>query len=675
MLKGKYFITNNKPIFLSNQYHIIPFEEIIPEIFQYNTLSLDTETSGLDPYLHKLLTIQLGLSHIQVCFDYQSLTVNQRKILKEKLEEDRTYIIQNAKFDLKVLFHLDIILKSVYDTYLVEQILYLGLPDSSRGKSLDDLCWNYLSIKLSKEVRSNIPTEGLTERVILYALKDVEYLDKIKELQEKRLEEEDLINSAYLENKFVFIPAYMEYMGIKLDKYKWNIKTRKLEKEREEVINTMNTWVINKYGSKSKFTKIDTQGDLFLGFNTGPQCTINWKSPQQVIPLFEDLGLNLEVWDKKEKRLKKSVKEDIVKPQKDKSELIPIYLTFSKIEKELSTYGDSWVRAIHPITKRIHPNFQQIGTDTARMSSGGNVSNTNEKLNMQNLPATEETRSCFIAEDNNIIISTDYSSQETLVIAELSGESSMIEEINNGGDMHSLVASIVYKDQINVPKEQIKSKFPKLRQASKSIGFTFNYDGNAKTLVERGFEENEAKRIENEYLKGFPKLANYKKEQKRLVNLRGYILTNPVIRRRIYIDNFDVIVRMKEQMSHPDFWSDYKFKKENKINDAQMVSVREYFKVKGEMEKHSVNYPIQSTGADTIKIAMIYLFDWIIKNNLFGIVKIIILVHDESVIECPEEMKELVANKVQECMEKSGAIFCKKVTLRANPMIGNCWIH
>ena len=473
MLKGKFFVTNNKPTHPSNQYHIIPFEEIIPEIFQYNTLSLDTETSGLDPYLHKLLTVQLGLNHIQVCFDYQSLTINQRKILKEKLEEDRTYIIQNAKFDLKVLFHYDIILKNIYDTYLVEQILYLGLPDSSRGKGLDDLCLNYLSVNLSKKVRSNIPTEGLTERVILYALKDVEYLDKIKELQEKRLEEEDLVNSAYLENKFVFIPAYMEYMGIKLDKDKWNIKTKRLEKEREEVINTMNTWVVNKYGSKSDFTKIDTQGDLFLGFNTNPQCTINWKSPQQVIPLFEDLGLNLEVWDKKEKRLKKSVKEDVVKPQKDKSELIPIYLTFSKIEKELSTYGDSWVRAIHPITERIHPNFQQIGTDTARMSSGGNVSNTNEKLNMQNLPATEETRSCFIAEDNNIIISTDYSSQETLVIAELSGEPSMIKEINNGGDMHSLVASIVYKDQIDVPKEQIKSKFPKLRQASKSIGFTF----------------------------------------------------------------------------------------------------------------------------------------------------------------------------------------------------------
>ena len=202
-----------------------------------------------------------------------------------------------------------------------------------------------------------------------------------------------------------------------------------------------------------------------------------------------------------------------------------------------------------------------------------------------------------------------------------------------------------------------------------------NYDGNAKTLVERGFEESEAKRIENEYIKGFPKLANYKKEQKRLVNLRGYILTNPIIRRRIYIDNFDIIVRMKEQMSYPDFWSDYKFKKENKINDVQMVSVREYFKVKSEMEKHSVNYPVQSTGADTIKIAMIYLFDWILKNNLFGIVKIIILVHDESVIECPKEMKELVANKVQECMEKSGAIFCKKVKLKANPMIGNCWIH
>lgn len=472
-MEGKFFVTNNLPLLPPKHYTIISFEDIIPEIFKYKTLSLDTETEGLDPYLHKLLTIQLGLSHIQVCFDWQSLDNNQKEILKEKLREKRTYIIQNAKFDLKVLFHLGVILTDVYDTYIVEQILYLGLPDSSRGKGLDDLCWNYLSVTMSKEVRSKISVEGLTERVILYALKDVEYLDKIKELQEIQLEKEDLENSAYLENKFVLIPAYMEYMGIKLDKEKWNIKTKRLEKEREETINRLNNWVINKYGNKSPFTKVDTQGDLFLGFNLNAQCIINWNSQKQVIPLFEDLGLKLEVWDKKEKKFKKSIKEEVIKPQKDKSELIPIYLEFSKLEKEISTYGNSWIKAIHNLTGRIHPNFQQIGADTARMSSGGTVSNADEKLNMQNLPATEETRSCFVAEDNNIIISTDYSSQETLIIAELSQEESMIEEINNGGDMHSLVASIIYKDQIDVPKEQIKSKYPELRQASKPIGFTF----------------------------------------------------------------------------------------------------------------------------------------------------------------------------------------------------------
>lgn len=124
---------------------------------------------------------------------------------------------------------------------------------------------------------------------------------------------------------------------------------------------------------------------------------------------------------------------------------------------------------------RIHPEYHQLGTDTARLSSGkGEDSDDNKSINIQNLPRDTETRACFCAEKGNKWISEDYQSQESRILASVTNDPSMIHLYDEGqsGDMHSLVAYMSYPQIPRDTKiEDIKEKFKDLRQSAKSIEF------------------------------------------------------------------------------------------------------------------------------------------------------------------------------------------------------------
>ena len=109
--------------------------------------------------------------------------------------------------------------------------------------------------------------------------------------------------------------------------------------------------------------------------------------------------------------------------------------------------------------------------------------------------------------------------------------------------------------------------------------------------------------------------------------------------------------------------------------DPQTREGFEYRKAAAEIQRFSQNYPIQGSAADCTKLAAIYIYNEIVKNNWFDIVKIINIVHDEIEVECPEHMKDTIAKLVKNSMEKAGDIFCKIVKLTASIDIGDHWIH
>lgn len=662
-----YLVTKQQSLWTSDRYKVISAEEALELLAPLSVVELDTETMGLDPYTKELLTVQLGCAEFQVVIDCTSVDIH---LFKEYMENpQRTFLGWNIKFDLKFLYHQRIVPLRVYDGYLAEKLLWLGYPAGMHEMSLKAASINYLGVDMDKSVRGKIIQTGLTEDVIVYAAGDVSYLGKIRDKQLIELEKKGLLKAIDFENEFVKCLAYIEYCGAKLDVDKWKIKMATDLNNLEKYEAELNEWVEESEYS-SKYCSVNIQGDLFNGFDTKPRCHINWTSSQQVIPLFEELGLNLKVLDKKTKHYKKSVDIKVVEPQASKSPLIPIYIKYKKAAIIVNTFGQKFLNLINPVTGRIHANFNQLGTDTGRLSS--------TEPNLQNLPHDAQTRACFVSDKGNRWISADYSGQESYLMASMANDEAMLDELINGsGDLHSLTAKMVFQ-QIprDMPLKDIKKNFKDLRQEAKGYEFCFNYGGQDSTLIRNyGLDAKRAKEIYENYMSGFAGLKRYQDFRRVDVMRKGYILLSPITGHKAYIYDYDELKMQMEKQDDPDFWAYYREMKQENPECDTVQGVRWLARRKAESEKQSINYPIQAAGALCFKLASIKLFNWLLENGLLFKVKYCIPVHDEINLEAPDEISEEVADILVKCMVSAGKPFCTRAHLGADVEIGDHWIH
>lgn len=641
-----YLVSHNKSLFQTDKYIEATIEQAMSVLLPLKLCQLDTETKGLDCHTKALLTIQLGNKDNQVVIDWTTLTPREKQIVKNYLESDRLFLGWNLMFDLTFLYVQGIYPKHIWDGMIVEQLLYLGYPAQMREKSLKAAAWNYLNINIDKTVRGKIVNDGLTTEVVIYAAGDVTYIEDIKEKQDIEVEKQGMKLAVELECEFVKSLAYFKYCGVHLDITKWKAKMTKDQAKLDKAISELNAWVVAwdkenphngydiqypelkypKYSAdypaevkrlikdgykrfpqedlqtpdgkvdaykkviKNQFTRIDTQGDLFTGFDTEPKCVINWSSQKQVIPLFELLGINVETFDKKTKQKKKSIEANVLKPQKNDFPIIPIFLEYQEAAKVVSTYGQNWLNAINPKTGRIHADFHSIGTDTARVSSGGGV----WKLNMQNLPHDPETRACFTSEEGNAWLSADYQSQESRIIASVSKDEKMIDLFEHGcGDVHSLVAYMSYPNIIprDTKIEDIKKLYHNWRQKAKSIEFAINYGGDYNTISKNdGIPVEEAKEIYDNFMEGFPGIKRYQDYCRAAVMRDGYILLNPLTGHRAHIYDAEELKETHNKMQEPGFWEYYQNVRKRNPQDEIVQEVRHYMQRKAASEKQSINY-------------------------------------------------------------------------------------
>ena len=767
-----YFVTGQRELFEfpDAKYKCISVEESLKILEPLRVVGLDTETTGTEIWQGKLLTLQLGNKENQVVID--CVTTDAKKY-KDYLESDRLFIIHNAKFDLRWLYKEHIVVRNVYDTYLAEKILFLGFPPGIVSLSLQACCDRYLHIYLDKTVRGQIHA-GMTEEVIVYAANDVVHLEDIMDLQLKTITARGQKVALDIENEFVRVLAYIEYCGIKLDPVKWKAKMDKDAERLRVAEQKLNKWVVDyvmkkgdpsliarnydthKKGKPAKLADnvyvVIPQPSLFAEFDTGPQCIINWNSSKQVIRLFEELGFDLLVKDKKTGKMKKSVESKFIELQASKSSIVPLYLEYSAAFKVVTSFGQNFLDAINPVTQRIHPTFNQM-MDTGRLScgSGGkgkggktkdddiaeeaddnkdtSTQANNKSVNVQQLPATEETRAAFVPEKGHLLVDCDYGDQEGHVFTELSNDREWIAFYNDPAqrDGHSFVAKMCFpKDLDGVAEKDVKKVRKDLRDLAKKARFCFNYNGQAPTMATNcNIPVDFATEIYNNYFKRFNGIASYFKVQKRDMWNRGYILISKVTGLRAYIYDYPIlkgIERRKNGME--DFWDiykaardsgrviseippsvmqeiakkfaqgapieeiavrySYKVKKAGKVEERFIdinretvyVSVMKHlWKRKSASDNQSCNYPSQGTAAAMTKIAGIRYFNHLVNDGLIFKVLIPNDVHDEYLIEPPEEIAEQEAKKLSECMEYAAAIFCKKVTIKAVPEIGSCWIH
>ena len=754
-----YLVTTQTKLFNSEVYELLSIEESLKIIQSWNVIQFDTETKGRDAHIGKLLTMQFGNKDksIQIVVD---CTTIDPKLYKEILESH--FIIgQNLKFDLQWLYNYNIVPLNVYDTMICEQVLYLGYPPIGKpggiSYALNHIAERRLGITIDKTVRGQIMWRGLDSEVIKYAANDVVYLCDIakKQLQDAKLN--NMTKALKLENDFVPAIAYLEWCGIKLDKEKWKAKMQNDEKVRNEKLQALNAFVIDFYkkhngqdntiiithrvdglqdnlnfdsfdsrpcsavytnskginvqdyiipfysisrtGKKLPFIKIDLQGDLFSGFNTEPQCVINWSSSDQTIYWFKILGFDTKTEDKKTGEEKDSVLEKVLAKQKGINDgFLKVYFDFTAAEKLCTTYGQNYLNAINPITGRIHTQFKQLGAASGRMSCGSNQQNEDLKqlkhielailpqkqrkcgyVQLQNLPADEITRSCFISEEGNLFSSADYAALESRLGADIYNEQSMIDEYLHGsGDIHSLTAKHCFPVELaGINVKDIKEKRPDLRKIAKPVEFSQQFGGSAKAIQNSlGCTVEEAKEIARNYNEGFKGIAEFKEKGFELAKERGYVLICEKTGHRIYLQGWKEWKRMQEDES---FWEEYDAAHDtlpwNQFKETEVYKIAsEARRESSKWSRLALNAPTQGSGIIILKEAITNFFKYIVENKLFGIVLLCNLVHDEACIEYPNTMPEM-AKILVKFMEEASAEYCSKLPIPAEDSTGLFWIH
>lgn len=678
-----YLVTGQPDLFENPNYKLMSVEESLQLLSSCKILQYDSETTGVDARICDLLCVQFGNKEkdFQIVVDTTTVSI----LLYKSILEDKYIVGQNLKFDLQFLYNYGIIPRKVYDTMIVEQLLYLGYPSGTISYSLAAIAQRRLCIDIDKSIRGQIIWRGLDEQVILYSANDVKWLEDIMYSQLKDCEEKQCKVGAKLECDFVPVISYLEWCGIKLDEEKWLAKMKKDKENLDKARESLDKFITSN-PNLSQFTHIERQGDLFSGFNSEPICTINWSSSRQVVQLAKILGFDTTVQDKKTKEDKDSVLEKHLKTQKGiNDEFLDLYFNYQEYAKVVSSFGQSQLNMINPKTGRCHTIYKQLGAASGRMSCGSQQPNhALAKLkgipakdctycNFQQLPSDEVTRSCFVAEEGNLFCSCDYSALESRLGADIYQEHSMIEEfLYKSGDIHSLVAKACFPELKDKTTEEIKKNYPHLRKKAKPIGFSQQFGGSARAIASSlGCSLEEAEDIAAAYLNGFPGIAKFKADGSKAVRQKGYVLMCKYTGHKMYWWDHQVWLDRQKSFTQ-EFWEEYRTRHKD-TGDAIALSVREHFQAASKWDRMALNAPTQNTGIVILKSAMTDFFNYIVDNGLFNRVKIVALVHDEANIEYPINLSMDVVLK--ECMEKAAAKFCKSLPIPAEAAVGNHWIH
>ncbi|OGY26849.1 MAG: hypothetical protein A2Z11_01565 [Candidatus Woykebacteria bacterium RBG_16_43_9] len=575
---------------------------ILPEIEVVPIIGIDTEGTKFDPFTAKLLLLQISTKEKSYVFDCTKVDISP---LKHILEAERPLkVVQNAKFDYSLLkVQSGIKLGNIFDTMLAERILTCGI---SREISLKTLAEKYLGMKIDKTIREDFyqPTSPVlrgkfTEGQLEYAARDAWVLIRIFEKQYQQLREEGLIETAKLEFAIVPVVAEMELRGSLIDKEKWRSHIAELEKKRDQISKEIQGDIRH----LAPYSQVDLFGN--------ESDTVNLDSPIQLLQVFKKLGEDLP--NTSEITLKKSTH-----PLAKKT------LEYRAYEKMITSFGETILEKINPVTGRLHPDFIQLGADTGRFACNN--------PNLQQIPADSGFRSCFIATPGYKLITADYSQIELRIMAEVSEDPAFLKAFTQDLDLHSLTASQMFR----VPLEKVgKDK----RFQAKSINFGLMYGRGPVSLSGQiGLSVDESKKLLDVYFSSYKKVKRWLDNVGRAAIRDGEVRTLGGRRRMFTIP----------ERVHP-----------------------EYDKLVSAVERQGKNMPIQGTSADITKYALAYIYDDIRKKKLDAY--LIHTVHDEIVAEAREDIAEDVAKIIEEQMIKAGRKLLNKVRVKVDVHISDCW--
>lgn len=336
-------------------------------------------------------------------------------------------------------------------------------------------------------------------------------------------------------------------------------------------------------------------------FNLAGQ-EFNLNSPKQLGHILFDV-LGLPTKKKTQKKTGFSTDNEVLTELSHTYEIASQILAYRNIAKLHSTFVQGLKAVINPTTGRIHTTFNQDITATGRLSSS--------EPNLQNIPVrTEEgkqIRRLFVAPTGYKLVVADYSQIELRILAHYSQDPTLLSAFMQQGDIHTLTASKVF----GVSPKDVTSD---MRRFAKTVNFGIVYGmspfGLAKNI---GVPQSEAKKFIENYFEQYPGVKNYINSTISQAHRQGFIST--LFGRRRYLPELE----------------------------SSNKAIREA------TERMAINMPIQGTAADIIKLAMIEVNNWL-KQNAHS-ARLILQVHDELVIEAPEENATQIASHIKTIME------------------------
>jgi DNA polymerase I-like protein with 3'-5' exonuclease and polymerase domains len=644
---------------------------ILPDV-----IAVDTETTGLQARNCDLFCIQIGSGDNNYIIQLYDDNYEFEDVIPYLI--GKTMIFHNALFDLGFMYKHGFYPEDVLDTMLASKILLNGKEDSDNWYApfrhdFGAVMKRELGIIYDKTDQKNIHLVKLSQpSTIEYSFNDVDKLIELHDVLQSKIIKQGFSETYKLHCRYIRALAYMEQCGLPISSELWKAK---MEQDIENTLKWKTT--IEEYIFDNLPQFADQQVDMF---DDKKRINVSVSSPIQMIKVFQALKIPT-----KDKDGNDSINENIIK--KSKHEFVAMWLEFQQANHRVTTFGDSIYKQIED--ERIYTNFNPM-VDTSRLSTRkGNI-------NFLNFPSDDITRYCFKANKGKVMIVCDYSGQETVVAADLSGDAAMTASVVNGDDLHCAFARILFPELAPLTDEQIIKNHKAKRQNAKAPRFAFQYGGSAYTIhLNEGIPLMEAQKIEDAFKLLHEGLYDWGEKVFFESVKKGYIESADGW--KLFLPKYDkylqyeIQVKMitKEQwriykqgkLDYKKKWDEeekgnkyeYIFPEAVKFYKSKKTEVSQYFKLKSEYGRLALNNPVQARSAHQLKRATAILFDWIVNNGYVNIIKIVNTIHDEIVCECPEELAEITKIAVQNAMLEGGNYYLSTLKIKADANYGPSW--
>ena len=614
--------------------------EVLPALYKYEKIVVDTETTGLDSWIAKVRLIQICSASVDdiddpvYVFDVFKIDTTN---LSKYIETRSTLVAHNANFDLQFLSSINCDFKNkIFCTYIAERVLRAGFkekriaPQTKKPYFADISCGlkavaqRRLEIELSKDEQvSDWGAEVLTESQLTYAAKDVKILPLIAKQQFEELKEENLLGLYSIESKCIRPVAQMCRRGFNVDVTKLKQLKSRIENELDLKTEQFIKELDQRLPDDRKLPRTAT-GEIAIGKKLKKE--FNPSSTKQLVGAFTDCGIALPL----DADTKKSTLNQVALAEFDSEDpTLLLYRERAKIETRLE-HVTKLIDNINPVSHRIHSGYNQCGANSGRFTSSGapKVAKTKQKtvfgINIQQVPRSKDFRETFVASPGYKLVICDWAQIELRLGAELINIPQMKQAFIDNIDLHTLTASLIYKKDIGqVTKDE--------RQDGKTLNFALLYGmgyRKYKTYAAQSgkiISLSEAKVAHTAFHTAYPRLRQWHMERAALV-ADGWTYTRTACGRRRLLS----------------------------YDDATMMC--------------SANTLIQGSGADILKIAIANL-----SEHLNDDAYLVACVHDELVLEVKEQFAEHYKELLEQTMVQAAESILTSVPASADASIGNSW--